>query len=218
MNIVVEGPAFVYLTSPGVTVDDAIPAASDSTLVGTTESGVQISIGGQAHRVMSDDLGGSEGVPNDILFMGAMASIRGVMVKTNSAGLEKMMRGLNAVNYQEGEFPGVGAAIFAKNYGYGLLIGGFEKSYWFPKCELVTAPREFNVSSTERKTSFTAAAYPIRGFKGISEDPTKGECALLLYKVGLGIGTCVDIDDTSSNTDGNTSSNTPSNTEGNGGN
>ena len=160
--ICVDGPAVIY-AGPMDCTATAVPNVSGAGFynLGVTENGIQISIGGQAHRVMSDDMGGSEGMPAEILYMGATASIRGVLVKYNGENLAAIVSGLNNYGATEGTIDIPGTPVFAGQRGFSIVVMGRQKTFYFPKCEFVSQPREFNISSTERKTSFTATAYPV---------------------------------------------------------
>lgn len=160
--ICVDGPALIYVGPQdcAATGVPALTAVNNFYELGITESGVQISVGGQVHRVMSDDMGGSEGMPAELLYMGATASIRGVLVKYNGDNINMLISGVNKAG-DEGSIALPGTPVFAAGYGFSIAIQGRQKVFYFPKCELISNPREFNISSTERKTSFTATAYPV---------------------------------------------------------
>lgn len=157
MIIRVDGPAHLYV---GEQDCNATGVANATNELGITENGVQISINTLTHRVNSDDMGGAEGNPAELIVMGANATIRGVMVKYNEAtAFGVMTSGL--YNTTEGSLVLPGTPFFAGNYGFSLKIQGFRQWYYFPKCEMASQPREFNLSTTERKTSFSILAYPI---------------------------------------------------------
>ena len=158
--IQVDGPATLYI---GACNCDAtgFPESSSwpSFELGITESGVQVSINTMTHRINSDDRGGSEGTPAEMLIMGGQATIRGTLVKYAPSAFNSVVSGL--YNKTAGTVPLPGTPLFAGNYGFGLMVVGYQQSYYFPKCEMASQPREFNLSSTERKTSFSVTAYPI---------------------------------------------------------
>lgn len=159
MIICVDGPAHLYLGPASCGNPPSAWIGNDSVELGFTETGVQVSIQNMTHRVNSDDMGGSEGNPAELLFMGAQASIRGVLVKYNPDSVADILTGLfNMTN--EGDLILPGTPVFASNHGCSLVIQGFAASYYFPRCEMTSQPREFNISTTERKTSFGFTAYP----------------------------------------------------------
>lgn len=159
MFIYVDGPAQLYIGAQNCEASAYTAPGNDSRELGITESGVQVSYQTMTHRVNSDDCGGGEGNPAEILVMGAQGTIRGTMVKYNPNAVGDLMSGLYGLSNGGVRLPGT--AIFANNYGIGFWIIGNNISYYFPKCEMATTPREFNVSTTERKTSFTINAYPV---------------------------------------------------------
>lgn len=158
--IQVDGPATLFI-GPSNCEAAGFPEGSSwsSSELGITESGVQVSINTMTHRINSDDRGGSEGTPAEMLIMGGQATIRGTLVKYAPAAFSSVVTGL--YNKAAGTVPLPGTPLFAGNYGFGLMIVGYQSSFFFPKCEMASQPREFNLSSTERKTSFSITAYPI---------------------------------------------------------
>ncbi len=162
MIICVDGPAHIYIGAancgaPPAAVADVKATASKE--LGITETGVQVSIQNMTHRVNSDDMGGSEGNPTELLFMGAQASIRGVLVKYNSLAVADILTGLFGMT-NEGDLILPGTPVFSSGHGCCLFVEGFASAFYFPRCEMTSQPREFNVSTTERKTSFGFTAYP----------------------------------------------------------
>ena len=155
----VDGPAQIYVGPSDCNASQFPASLANFKALGVTENGLQISINTLTHRVNSDDMGGGEGNPAEMLVMGTAGTIRGVMVKYGSLALADLMTGLYGGT--EGRTPIPGTPIFASGYGFGVVVRGAARSYYFPKSELASTPREFNVSSTERKTSFTFNAHPI---------------------------------------------------------
>ena len=92
--------------------------------------------------------------------MGAMATIRGTLVKYATDAWKTIVAGLYLPAGEEGAVRLPGTAVFANNYGFSLWVCGHSGTIWFPKCELASNPREFNISTTERKTTFTITAHP----------------------------------------------------------
>lgn len=141
--------------------------------LGVTENGVQISINNAMHRVNSDDCGGSEGMPAEFLMMNTNAVIRGVLVRYAETLTALGQAFSGCFNSEEGKTFLPGTPYFASGNGFSLLIIGFAARWYFPKCEMATQPREFNISSTERKTSFSINAYPVfNAVSGLSPDGT----------------------------------------------
>ena len=159
MIIQVEGPALLYVGAANYTGTNIPTENSGMTQLGVTESGVSVSISNLTHRVNSDDCGGSEGNPAEILSMGSQATIRGSLVKYNGNAVSSVMSGF--YGDAEGSTVLPGTPVFASNRGFSLFISGYAVTYYFPKCEFASQPREFNLSTTEKKTSFGITAYPV---------------------------------------------------------
>lgn len=175
MSIIrVDGPARLFVGPMACACDSTFnaaqswsPGGSDTTFkeLGVTENGVQISFNTPMHRVNSDDCGGNEGFPAEWIMMGASATIRGVLTRYSEdiTALSKVMSGVYAERdtLPDGTTLLPGTPYFGSGYGFSLLVIGFATRHFFPKCEMATQPREFNISSTERKTSFSVQAYPV---------------------------------------------------------
>lgn len=181
MIICVDGPAHIYIGAHNCGGPPQTLIGSGDKELGITESGVQVSIQNMTHRVNSDDMGGSEGNPAELLFMGAQASIKGVLVKYNPASVADILTGLYGMA-NEGDLILPGTPVFASNHGCSLIIQGFATTFYFPRCEMTSQPREFNVSTTERKTSFGFTAYPSYKTDNNTTVP------YLFYKVSGGAG------------------------------
>lgn len=173
--IQVEGPARFYIGAQNCAATQYLAVSeSTATFLGIGESGAQISISTNTRRVNSDDNGGSEGSPAEIILLGSTGSIRTTFVKYNADAWASIVSGVSdstvssggAVAYQpptEGEFFLPGTPIFGGAKGFSLWIVGATKSYYFPKCEMASQPREFNISTDAKKTSVTCTAYPVYG-------------------------------------------------------
>lgn len=155
-TIYVDGPAAILFGNADCSAS-TFASYSGATELGITDNGVQVSINTLTHRVNSDDEGGSEGNPAEILIMGALANIRGTLVKYNPAAWDDLISGING-----GVFSLPGTPMFAGGYGFGFWVVGRNTSLYFPKSEMATTPREFNFSTTERRTTFGVTAYPVR--------------------------------------------------------
>jgi len=159
--IQVEGPARFYVGAQNCAAT-AYAAYNSGNLLGVAETGAQISIAGNVHNVYSDDNGGSAGTPAEVLWMGSAASVRGTLVKYNASLADSVVNGAYATSTGVGivvQLPGT--PLFAGGFGFGVWIVGNQKTYYFPKCELATTPRDFDISTREKKTSFTFNAYPV---------------------------------------------------------
>lgn len=173
--IIVPGPVQLWVGAATCSSlsDQFSVDMSGMTRLGQTENGVQVSISNRAHRVNVDDMGGTQGAPAELINLGSSASIRGVMVDygpPNSAANDvkkkiwEIARGLRdpwATGTIEGDIAAPGTPLFEFGYGFSFFLIGVGSSYFFPKCEFASQPREWNVSSLERKTSFTCTAYEI---------------------------------------------------------
>lgn len=159
--IQVEGPARFYVGAQNCAASE-YAAYSDATFLGIAETGAQISISMNMHQVHSDDNGGSSGTPAELLSMGATATVRGALVKFNGSVIDNIINGANATSAALGiVVPLPGTPLFAGGYGFGVWIVGNQKTYYFPKCEIATQARDFNISTQEKKVSFSFACYPI---------------------------------------------------------
>lgn len=191
--IVVPGPVIIFAGAAQCSIpfSNSVGSVNLSAMMrfGQTENGVQVSISNRAHRVNVDDMGGTQGAPAELIYLGSSAAIRGVLVdygspNSNSGVAEALMgmaRGLRKISGDvhstlEGEIAAPGTPLFEYGYGYCLLLVGKGMSYFFPRCELATSPREWNVSSLERKTSFTMNAYEVPVVSGTTH---KGRCLYL---------------------------------------
>lgn len=175
------------------------------TCLGITESGVQIAINNLTTPVNTDDMGGTEGFPAEIINMAATANIRGVLVDYNAhyagnnqsqgqqsstfwkAVNRNLERGIYSASGSSNTSPPIGSSYFGDNYGFSLRISGTTSSYVFPRCSLLDSPREFNLSTGAKKTSFTFTAYPIFKF-AIGSDNGENRCqkAWLYRKISYG--------------------------------
>lgn len=176
--IFIEGPAILYYGDAfcsELDSDDLKPSnpANINRKLGITESGVNIAINNQTQPVHTDDMGGPEGFPAEILNMAATASIRGVLVDY-AAGetgtgwktvAQRLELGISSGTGTQGTTPLIGSSYFGDNYGFSLKIVGRTSSYVFPRCSLLESPREFNLSTGAKKTSFTFTAYPIFNYE-----------------------------------------------------
>lgn len=184
-TIYVDGPAVLMFGNASCTASAYVaPTDSSATELGITESGLQVSVNTMTHRVNSDDMGGGEGNPAEILIMGAQGQIRGTLVKYNPAAWGDLISGLNG-----GVGFGLpGTPLFAGGYAFSFWVVGTNSTLWFPMCEIASTPREFNFSTTERKTSFGVTAYPVKyttQVEGVSV------CTQALYFMGPGSPTAV---------------------------
>lgn len=160
MHIRVDGPARLYAGDLDCHWTGTFESLHMKEL-GITENGVQVSVNQLTHRVNSDDMGGAEGNPAEILIMGSTATIRGVIVKypSDRTRLGQIFSGIGGIGEGWTWLPG--SPLFAGGGGFSFLIWGYTTYFYFPRCEMVTQPREFNISTTERKTSFAIQALPI---------------------------------------------------------
>lgn len=185
-SIFVDGPAVLAIGPANCTASAYVAPNTSGTgatdhILGYTDNGLQVSINTLTHRVNSDDNGGGEGNPAEMLLVGAIGNIRGTLVKyADPAAWATLITGINGGT--DGVFPMPGTALFASGYGFACWAIGTYKTFYFPKCELASSPREFNISTTERRTSFGITAYPTKYL-----DSTV--CKMGLYFVGNGIPT-----------------------------
>lgn len=125
-------------------------------LLGITESGVTISNRLMTHRISTDDYGGPEGPPAELLILGATASLQGVLVKWGEKGYGLLKSGLRSV--KEGQAPWPGHGVYGGEHAFGIWVIGSKYAYYFPKCELATQPREWNISALERRMNLNITA------------------------------------------------------------
>lgn len=158
LSFVIEGPAVIVYDAQDCNPTGYKPYTV-SGLLGFTDGGVSISNRVITHRINGDEFGGSEGVPAELLILGGQASIRTTIVKWNKPFTD-IAGGAYGVS-QEGEIPGYCKPYFGSNCGFSFWVVGRETSYYFPKCELASQPREWNVSSHERRMQLNINAYNV---------------------------------------------------------
>ena len=156
-SYVIEGPAVLYC---GAATCDAnqYNASSAGTLLGITESGVSISTSLMTHRISTDVYGGTEGPPAELVVLGGQASVRGTLVQWSTYALGLLTQGLRGAA-EAGEIPWPGVGVWSGGHGFAFWVVGALKAYYFPRCELATQPREWNISALERKMSLNINAY-----------------------------------------------------------
>lgn len=156
----IEGPAVLYYGAANcnATAYDA----SGKTLLGITESGITISSQLMTHRISTDEYGGPEGPPAEILTLGGQASIQGTLVKWSSTGFNAMQAGLKGMPPGRAPFPGHG--VYGGKYAWAFWVVGSKCAYYFPKCELASQPKEWNISALERRMNINIIAYAVNIF------------------------------------------------------
>lgn len=167
-SYVIEGPAVLFYGAANCAANEyeQAPAGNGTQYVlGITESGVSLSTSLMTHRLSTDVYGGTEGPPADLLVLGGQASIRGTLVKWGADSLKALTTGLF---YQEGftghgVFPWPGEGVWGGGHGFSIWVVGSIKSYYFPRCELASQPREWNISALERRMSLNINAYNTSG-------------------------------------------------------
>ncbi len=159
-KIYVDGPVDVLVGGVDCSTLTFPLSTTSFTSLGQTQRGVNVSVSTQTHRVTSDDEGGQEGNPAEILIMGSQARISLQLVKLESSSLATIRSGLYSPT-TEGAFPLPGTPLFEGGHGCSLILSGRTQGLYFPKCELATAPREFNLSTTETVVSITFNAYGV---------------------------------------------------------
>ena len=164
-SYVIEGPAVIWY---GAQECDAAAyksiASANASLLGVTESGVTISSQLMTHRISTDEYGGQEGPPAEILTLGAQASVQGVLVKWSADGFADIQSGLRGTTSGRAPFPGHG--VYGGGYAYAFWVVGSDSSYYFPKCDLASQPKEWNVSALERRMNLNVTAYAANIFGG----------------------------------------------------
>ena len=158
----VDGPAQIYVGPSDCNADKFPASLANFKALGVTENGLQISINTLTHRVNSDDMGGGEGNPAEMLVMGTAGTIRGVMVKYGSLALADLMTGLYGGT--EGRTPIPGTPIFAS----GCLAFTREARYFVQGIETV-AVKEGVQSGTGDEC--TAEQYELRNSGAIHLHP-----------------------------------------------
>lgn len=168
LSYVIDGPATIWYGAPDCNASNYRKTYEDSTynatLVGITESGVSVSTQLMTHRLNSDEYGGPEGPPADILTLGATASIQGTLVKWNNAAYFALQAGLRGATPGRAPWPGVGiysGGNTKQGYAWSFWIVGSKCAYYFPKCELASQPKEWNISALERRMNLNITAYAV---------------------------------------------------------
>lgn len=164
LSFYVDGPAVIYYGEQDCSAAQYMNVGNLSgKLLGFTDGGVAISYQTMTHRINGDEYGGSEGMPAEQLILGGQASIRATIVKWETGAFEDLMCGANAMVPEDGTIPCLGKPYFSSQYGFSFWVIGLSQKdgYYFPKCELASQPRQWNVSSLERRMSLSVQAYSI---------------------------------------------------------
>ncbi len=180
-SYIIEGPATIYYGAGDcnalaykkiVTGADATSAAEvNANILGVTETGVTISSQLMTHRISTDDYGGTEGPPAELLILGGTASIQGTLVKWGKTAFEDLKAGLR--NVTPGHIPWPAHGVFGNNgdHLYAFWVVGSKRAFYFPKCELATQPREWQISVLERRMNLNITAYAANIFSSSSQNP-----------------------------------------------
>ena len=168
---VIEGPATIYFGGGNCLASGYAPIVTEGNgvnaqLLGVTETGVTISSQLMTHRISSDEYGGTEGPPAELLTLGATASIQGTLVKWGAGAFENLKSGLR--NVRAGHIPWPAQGVYSGNYFFAFWVVGAKTSYYFPRCNLATQPREWQISVLERRMNLNITAEAVNIF---SETP-----------------------------------------------
>ena len=187
LNFYIDGPAAIYFGEQNCSASGYISPNDESTanvkygtLLGYTDGGASISYQTMTHRINGDEYGGSEGMAAEQLILGGQATIRSLIVKWNVGAFQQIMTGANYLN-NDGMIPPIGTAYFGSKLGFSFWVLGRGqgsanpgKGYYFPKCELATQPRQWNVSSLERRMELNVLAYCLFN-AGSNGDPSTAD-------------------------------------------
>ena len=172
LDFYIDGPTVIYYGQQNCDATDYISPTSSytvgassfqyGTLLGFTDGGASISYQLMTHRINGDEYGGNEGMPAELLILGGTASIRAQIVKWAPNAFNQLITGANAMSSM-GEIPRLGAPYFTGKYGYSFWVFAKNegKAYYFPKCELATQPKQWNISSLERRFDLNVLAYNV---------------------------------------------------------
>jgi hypothetical protein len=166
-SYIIEGPATIYFGAGNCTADGYTTIVTDGNtanakLLGVTETGVTISTQLMTHRVSSDEYGGTEGPPAELLTLGATATIQGTLVKWGADAFAELKAGLRGVT--PGHIPWPAQGVYSGNYFYAFWVVGFVNSYYFPRCNLASQPREWQISVLERRMNLNINAEAVNIF------------------------------------------------------
>lgn len=161
LGFFIDGPAALFGGAAVCKVSNHTYQAHSGSPIGLTDNGVTISYQAMTHRISGDEYGGNEGMPAEQLILGGQATIRTTIVKWGDNVGGYLMTGANTIA-TPGEVPRVGSPYFYGGYGFSFwVVGAGGVGYYFPKCELATQPKTWNVSSTERRMDITITAYNV---------------------------------------------------------
>ena len=180
-SYIIEGPATIYYGAGNcnateyleiITKADAADLGSvNATILGVTETGVTISTQLMTHRISADDYGGNEGPPAELLILGASASIQGTLVKWGKDAFEDLKAGLRNVTPGHVPWPAHGVFGGSGQHLYAFWVVGSKRAFYFPKCELATQPREWQISVLERRMNLNITAYAANVFGIRNQNP-----------------------------------------------
>lgn len=200
LNFYVDGPAVIYFGAQSCSPSGYTSISSgNGTLLGFTDGGVSINYQTMTHRINGDEYGGAEGMPAEQLILGGQASIRATIVKWNQGAFERIMCGANQMSPQDGTIPLIAKPYFGSQYGFSFWVVGLGNTdaYWFPKCELATQPKTWNVSSLEKRMNLSVQAYSVLSnslnaaityYTGTESGLTYTDCAAV-FETTLAAGT-----------------------------
>lgn len=164
MYYIIEGPATIWYGQGHCDAQTYAALGSNDVCLGITEQGVSISTQLLTHRVSSDDFGGTEGPPAEIINLGATASVQGTLVKWNNAAFDTFLSGISGGTPGVLPFPARG--IFSDSLYFAVWVVGSTAAYYFPKCDLASQPKEWNVSSLERRMNLNITALTVNPWSG----------------------------------------------------
>lgn len=162
LDFYVDGPAAIFYSQQDCEAT-GYKAVANANLLGLTEGGATISYQLMLHRINGDEYGGSEGMPAEQLILGAQATIRAQITKWAPGAFDDLKVGAYMGNADPGTIPKIGSPYFSRRYGYAFWVVAYGegKGYYFPKCELATQPKQWNVSSLERRVDLNVLAYNV---------------------------------------------------------
>lgn len=107
--------------------------------IGYFEDGAEIFAEPRYDEIMSDDMGGSRGVPTDKQFLGAIATVQGVLTKYVKALADKLIN-FNAATLAAGSpglYPTIGSFVRQDGLAAQLILPGVNDTLTFTTAHLV---------------------------------------------------------------------------------
>lgn len=123
----------------------------DGQVLGLNRGEIPISIQPRFIDVPTDEFGGSEGVPADAQFMGAIATVQLQLTKYDPTIMQKVLRlvPFASSSYEYGEFPAIGTFVKQQGMARALKLTSINETRLFDVA-FIRNPFECNMSARYR--------------------------------------------------------------------